>query len=917
MSDGEDIRPDDLPEVPTIPEDEVESGPVAEQKRGTNEYFRKMMDRNFLDYASYVIGSRAIPDVDDGLKPVQRRILWALYLVYDGRTQKVANIVGNTMHFHPHGDASIGDALVVLANKGGCIEEQEQDRKTGKTRTVYLNTPYYIKKQGNFGNILTGSPAAAGRYTECGLTKLAYETLFNNDITEFVPNYDGREVEPVILPAKLPSLLMLGSDGIAVGMSTTILPHNFNELIDAEIAALRGGSFQLYPDFQQGGVMDVSEYDDGNGKIVLRAKIDIEGRDLVIREIPYGCTTESLVASIERAAEKNKIRVSNIADFTTDHVEIRVTPTRGYDPEKTLNGLYMYTDCSVSISPKMMVICDRRPVQMSVSEVLLRNVEKLKTYLKRELELELERQKELRHAKTLAQLFFENRSYKRIEECKTQEEEYKEVLEGLAPFRDQLTRDVTTDDVDKLLALPVRRIARFDIEKNQQELREIAAKIKQIKHDLAHLVDYAVNYLSEIKKKYGAQFPRRTEIEHLEQIDRSQAALNNIKIGWDRKNGYIGRAVKSDDTVVCNEFDRFLCVEKTGKYKLIPLPPDKFYIGKLYDFRRYDAQTVFGIVYREKKSGKYYGKRSSVGGFILEKEYNFFPAGCVLELFTPRADAIYEMQETDGRGRTTTSELNLMELPLRSAKARGLLITTKSVTKLTHSRYLTPEELEQYREQEDDTEENDDAETAENAVEETQAAEEPPVVVPAPVAAEESPQAEEPPPPAEPEPPEVEEKPAAKAKRSAKKKTSAAGAPPEAEEPPPAVGEPPKAEEPPPPAEPEPPEVEEKPAAKAKRPAKKKAAAVEAPPEAEEPPPAVEEPPPVEKTSPAAEEEPPKTGEPDTNGSDELIEVAPDQKEDAPKPRQHRGKPDAPAAGEGKDTSAEDELGIVQPEFGF
>ncbi len=907
-----------------MPESEADSGPVAEQKRGTNEYFRRMMDRNFLDYANYVIGSRAIPDVDDGLKPVQRRILWALFLVYDGRTQKVANIVGNTMHYHPHGDASIGDALVVLANKGGCIENEVVDRKTGKKRIEYLNTPYYIQKQGNFGNILTGSPAAAGRYTECALTKLAYETLFNNDITEFVPNYDGRKVEPVVLPAKVPSLLMLGSDGIAVGMSTTILPHNFNELVDAEIAALRGESFQLYPDFQQGGVMDVSEYDDGNGRIVLRAKIDIEGRDLVIREIPYGCTTESLVASIERAAEKNKIRVSNIADFTTDHVEIRVTPTRGYDPEKTLNGLYMYTDCSVSISPKMMVICDRRPVQMSVSEVLLRNVEKLKTYLKRELELELERQKELRHAKTLAQLFFENRIYKRIEECKTQEEEYKEVLEGLAPFRDQLTRDITTDDVDKLLALPVRRIARFDIEKNQQELREIADKIKQIKHDLAHLVDYAVKYLAGIKEKYGKAFPRRTEIEHLEQIDRSQAALNNIKIGWDRKNGYIGRAVKSDDTVVCNEFDRFLCVEKTGKYKVIPLPPDKFYIGKLYDFRRYDAQTVFGIVYREKKSGKYYGKRSSVGGFILEKEYNFSPPGCALELFTPRADAIYEMQETDGRGKTTTSELNLMELPLRSAKARGLLITGKSVTKLTHSRYLTPEELEQYLEREDDSEESDDANAADGDVapvadapsgasdgappagepvpvgEETPPPEEPPASV------EEPPQAEVEPLPAVEEPPQEKAKSAGNAPRSAKKKSVAAVEPPPAEEPPPVVEESTQIEEPPPE---EPPEAE---IAKVEE-----APGGEESPETEEPPPAVEEPPQIEEPP---EAKPAKAEEPADGGSGELIEVAPDPGAAEPHHRPRRSKPDgsgASPAGEGGESSAEDELGIVQPEFGF
>ena len=925
MSDGEDIRPGDLPEVPP-PEEEIESGPVAEQKRGTNEYFRRMMDRNFIDYANYVIGSRAIPDVDDGLKPVQRRILWSLFLVYDGRTQKVARIVGNTMHFHPHGDASIGEALVVLANKGGCIEEQVLDRKTGKTHTEYISTPYYIKKQGNFGNILTGSPAAAGRYTECGLTKLAYETLFNRDITHFVSNYDGTELEPTVLPAKVPSLLMLGNEGIAVGMSTLILPHNFNELIDAEIAELRGESFQLFPDFQQGGVMDVSEYADGNGRIVLRAKIDIEGRDLVIREIPCTCTTESLVASIEKAAEKNKIRISNVSDFTTDHVEIRVTPTRGYDPEKTLNGLFMYTDCSVSISPKMMVICDRRPVQMTVTEVLRRNVEKLRFYLRSELELELERQKELRHAKTLAQLFFENRIYKRIEECKTQEEEYREVIDGLAPFRDQLTRDITTEDVDKLLALPVRRIARFDIEKNQQELREIADRIKQIKHDLAHLVDYAIKYLSEIKEKYGKSFPRRTEIEHLEQIDRSQAALNNIKIGWDRKNGYIGRAVKSDDTVVCNEFDRFLCVEKSGKYKVIPLPPDKLFVGRLYDFRRYDAQTVFGIVYREKKSGKYYGKRSSVGGFILEKEYNFFPAGCVLELFTPRADAIYEMQETDGRGKTSTTELNLMELPLRSAKARGLLITTKSVTKLTHSRYLTPEELEQYREQADDAEENGDNDDAENAAEEPPTAEEPPVAVPPPVVAE--PPVEEASASEEPEASADEEKPAVKTKRAAKKKAATVEEPSEAKEPPSVASEePPQADEQP--EEPEAPADEEKPAAKTKRPAKKKAAAVDEPPEAEEPPTAVEEPPQAEEPPPAVEEppqaeepppavgEPPQAEKPVDGGSDELIEVAPDQDGDSRKSRQHRNKPDAPAAGAGKDSSAEDELGIVQPEFGF
>ena len=677
------------------PIDEEAAGEVAEKGRGTNDFFRAMMDRNFLDYASYVIGSRAIPDVDDGLKPVQRRIMWTLYQAYEnGRTTKTANIVGNAMHYHPHGDASIGDAIIVLANKGGCREEMVYDAKLKAEKAVNVTYPYFIKTQGNFGNLLTGDRAAAARYTECSLSLLAYETMFNNDITDFVPNYDGRKKEPVLLPAKVPSLLMLGSDGIAVGMSTTVLPHNFNELIDAEISELKGESFQLYPDFQQGGLMDVREYDDGNGKITLRARIDIDGRVLVIREIPATCTTETLVESIEKAWKKNKIKISNVQDFTTDRVEIRVTPTKGQDPEKVLQGLYMYTDCSVRVSPKMMVICDRKPVQMTVTQVLKRNVQKLLGFIKREFEIELERLNELRHAKTLAQIFFENRIYKRIEECKSVEEEYKEVLDGLAPFRKELLRDVTREDVDKLLALPVRRIARFDIEKNQKELREIADKIKEIKHNLAHLVEYTIGYLEGIKEKFGAMFPRRTEIEQFEQIDRTKAALNNIKIGWERKTGYIGTAIKSDDTLVCNEFDRFICLEKSGKYRIIPLPAEKkVFIGKMYDFRRYDASVEFGVIYREKKSGKYYGKRSSIGGFILERDYSMCPEGCSLELFTPRSDAIYTLTGVDGRGREIVTELNLMTLPTRSPKARGLLITGNKLSKITHQRYLTDEEL--------------------------------------------------------------------------------------------------------------------------------------------------------------------------------------------------------------------------------
>ncbi len=726
MSDQEQINAVD----PADDASGIENGVVAEKGKGANDFFRQMMNRNFLDYASYVIGSRAIPDVDDGLKPVQRRIMWTLYQAYEnGRTTKTANIVGNAMHYHPHGDASIGDAIVVLANKGGCREEQVYDPKTKEQNTSVVSYPYFIKTQGNFGNLLTGDRAAAARYTECSLSLLAYETMFNNDITDFVPNYDGRKKEPVLLPAKVPSLLMLGSDGIAVGMSTTVLPHNFNELIDAEISELKGEEFNLYPDFQQGGLMDVREYEDGNGRITLRAKIDIDGRVLVIREIPATCTTETLVESIEKAWKKNKIKISSVQDFTTDRVEIRVTPTKGQDPEKVLQGLYMYTDCSVRVSPKLMVICDRKPVQMTVTQVLKRNVQKLLGYIRREFEIELDRMNELRHAKTLAQIFFENRIYKRIEECQSVEEEYQEVLDGLAPFRKELLRDVTKEDVDKLLALPVRRIARFDIEKNQKELREIAEKIKEIKHNLAHLVEYTIGYLEKLKEKYGEFFPRRTEIEQFEQIDRSKAALNNIKIGWDRKNGYIGTAVKSDDTLVCNEFDRFICLEKSGKYRIIPLPQDKkLFIGKMYDFRRYDASTEFGVIYREKKSGKYYGKRTAIGGFILDREYMMCPEGCALELFTPRADAIYMLTGVDGKGRESVTELNLMTLPTRSPKARGILITGNKLSKITHNRYLTDEEIARFQTVAEETPVSDGADEADTAEVEVPNAEVPAVV---------------------------------------------------------------------------------------------------------------------------------------------------------------------------------------------
>jgi len=662
----------EAPENDTVfePEALAEGEQEADRNRGDNFFLRRLMDTNFIEYASYVIKERAIPDVDDGLKPVQRRILWSLHRMDDGKFHKAANVIGHTMQFHPHGDASIGDALVVLANK-----------------------EYFIDKQGNFGNIFTGDRAAAARYIECRLSPLGREVLFNNDITEFVPSYDGRNQEPVTLPVKIPSLLMLGSDGIAVGMSTRIMPHNFNELLEAQIACLRGEEFELYPDFQTGGLMDVSKYEGGNGKITLRAKIEIDGRRLVVREIPAFTNSEHLIGTIEAAAEKGKLKLTSIHDYTTDRIEIEIVPMRGYDPEKALQALYTYTECEMAVNVNMMVICENRPVQMSVPEVLRRNTARLLDYLKRELDLELGKQEELLHGKTLARIFIENRIYKRIEKCETQEAVMAEIRKGLLPFRKELLRDVTDDDIEKLLALPIRRISTFDIRKNQEEIEAIRDIIAQVKKNLAHLKKYAIDYLKALLVKYGKAFPRKTEIETFEKIDRHAVALNNIKVGWDRGESYIGTAVKSDDMITCNEFDHLLCVDRSGTYKIINIP-EKLFIGKLYDFRKYDKGVEFGVIYSDKKSGKSYIKRCYIAKFITEREYQLCPDGCKLELFTPRTDAVYELQFDTRFKDKKLREINLMEAPLRGAKARGVLLDSKKLLKVTHIRWLEQEEIE-------------------------------------------------------------------------------------------------------------------------------------------------------------------------------------------------------------------------------
>ncbi len=649
---------------------EGESEADIESQKGTNKLIRQMMELNYLQYAAYVIKERAIPDVDDGLKPVQRRILWAMHTMHDGKFHKVANIIGQTMQYHPHGDASIGDALVVLANKD-----------------------FFIDRQGNFGNIYTGDGAAAPRYIEARLSPLGQEVLFNEDLTSFIETYDGRKKEPVVLPVKIPSLLMLGSEGIAVGMSTKIMPHNFVELLQAQIAVLNGEDFELYPDFQQGGLMDVSEYEHGNGKIKLRARIDIDGRKLIIREIPALTTTEKLIASIEKEVEKNRLKIAAINDYTGENIEIEIIPSRGQDPEKTMQALYAYTHCSITESVNLLVICENKPVIMDVKSVIRRNTEKLLNYLQLELENELNRCTEEAHRKTLAQIFIENRIYKDIEDCESFETVTKAVYNGTMKFRDQLIRDVSDDDITMLLAIPIRRISLFDIKKNEQEIADIHKRIKEIKKHLKALSAYAIAYLEALLEKFGKHFPRRTElVGSFEKINRREVALNNVKVGWDRKNGYVGTHVKSDDTVLCNEFDKLLCIERKGDYKIINIP-DKIYGGKLYEFRKFDSEVEFGIIYRDNSTGKAYGKRCYIEKFITDKVYRLCPEHCRLELVTPRTDAIYELQVDSKRKDAQTSEINLKELPLRSPRARGQLLTNKPILKVTHLRYLTEEEL--------------------------------------------------------------------------------------------------------------------------------------------------------------------------------------------------------------------------------
>ena len=580
---------------------------------------QQLYDFNFRQYSAYVICSRAIPAVEDGLKPVQRRIMHSLWEKDDGRYTKVANIVGHAMQYHPHGDASIGDALCVLANK-----------LWGKGKG------YLIDGQGNYGSLYTGMPHAATRYIECRLTDLARKEVFNRKTTTYVPNYDGRREEPVYLPSKIPLLLMLGADGIAVGLSTAILPHNFIELLEAEIACIQKKPFELYPDFQLGGVMDVSDYQDGLGKVKVRAVIEpVDKNKLVITQLPWGETTDSIAESIEDAIKKKKVQVRHLNDLTSDAVRIELELQAGASQEKTTTALYAFTTCEKSISSRPIVLDDGRPRLMTVSEILRKNAERLTELTRRELEIRLGELDDLFHARILDRIFIEERIYKRIEKEKTMEGVRNAVRTGFAPFMGELRRKtITDDDIERLLKLQIRRISQFDIDKNREEIEAIRKEEAEVKDNLVHLRAFVVKYLKGLAREYSKRYPRCTKIAKsaFKQVDVRAITATELTIKWDKENNYVGSGIRGGDELFkCSSLDELIFIWKDGRFKKMQ-PEDKTFVDRdLLTVLRYNQEKErdtrdFTLVYEEGGYGFSYIKRFTFGGLIRNKEYRLAPA---------------------------------------------------------------------------------------------------------------------------------------------------------------------------------------------------------------------------------------------------------------------------------------------------
>lgn len=646
------------------PYEEAAADVVKHQLRG-------MYRSWFLDYASYVILERAVPHIEDGLKPVQRRILHSMKTLDDGRFNKVANIVGNTMQYHPHGDASINDALVQLGQKDLLVETQ-----------------------GNWGNILTGASAAAGRYIEARLSPFALETLFNPKITEWTLSYDGRKKEPVVLPSKFPLLLFQGVEGIAVGLSSKILPHNFNEIIDAAIAHLKGEEFTLYPDFVTGGFIDVSRYNDGErgGVVKVRAKIEkIDNKTLAITEIPYGKTTGALIDSILKAFEKGKIKIRKVDDNTAEHALILVHLLPGTSSDRTIDALYAFTDCELSISPNCCVIADRKPHFLGVSDVLRHNVDTARELLRKELEISLSEVKELLHFASLERIFIEQRIYKdsRFEEGETIEEVIAHVHSRLLPFVKDLVRDITDDDILRLLEIKMKRITKFDSHKADELIASYLDRIAEIEGNLSHLTEYAIAWFEGLKAKYGDAFPRRTVIRGFDNIEATQVAEANEKLYINREEGFIGTSLKKDEFVCnCSSIDDIIIFYRDGRYKVVKVA-EKMFVDKnvLYInvFKRGDERTIYNAIYQDGKGGTFYMKRFSVTGVTRDKEYNLTMGtpGSRVSWFSANpngeAEIVKVTLKPKARLKTLQFDVDFSELAIKGKQSRGNIVTRNEV----------------------------------------------------------------------------------------------------------------------------------------------------------------------------------------------------------------------------------------------
>lgn len=630
----------------------------------------------FLDYSSYVILQRAVPNIVDGLKPVQRRVLHAMYEHDTGAYSKVAGIVGEAMHFHPHGDASILGALVQLGQKG-----------------------YAIDCQGNWGNILTGDPNAAGRYIEARLSKFAKEVIFDPKITEWMTSYDGRNQEPVELPVRFPLLLAQGTEGIAVGMASKILPHNFNELIDASIAYLQGKEFELLPDFPTGGYADCSKYMKGQrgGSVKVRAKIEkIDKNTLAIKEIPYGKTTHVLVDSILKAKDKGKIKIKKIEDMTTDTADLVIHLPNDVSPDKTIDALYAFTDCETNIAPNACVIKDNKPQFLSVDDILIYDTEHTRDLLKKQLEIKKNELEDNWHYTSLEKIFFENRVYKILEEDqKTWEAQIKDVFKKMCEFQGLLIRKITMDDILKLVEKPVRKISKFDTKVIDQKILDIEKELNVVNDNIEHITEYTIKFFQNIKTKYGKDFPRRTEITDFETITATKVVSNNAKLYANLETGFVGIGLKKDEGEYlcdCSDMSEIIVIGKDGKYLITKVSDKAFFATNLLYvgiFNRGDSRTIYNVIYRDGKSTVYYAKRFAITSVTRDKEYDITQGkpGSSILWFSVNHNGEAETVKIYFRARPKLKKLNMeydfSELAIKGKISRGNLVTKNAIQKIS------------------------------------------------------------------------------------------------------------------------------------------------------------------------------------------------------------------------------------------